>query len=439
MALRHPTPLARPVLIRSFRGGADASSADDGSEVVAPKLEELMNQLDLFMAQFQRLEEAVSSEAMPNFLGMKPKPADVAGRADRVAFKQAFHALSELHVTVRDRKAGSEFISPEPSLNLLKQLSLFVAEGADDVQVPVGPEMAAQLAALRKECLRKPKGTVARAMSELRDTLAALSAAHTALLQAVGLAGDAATAAAAEAAAYSTAAAASASLSREEITAKLNAVPTFALLNKDDEVVMMQNDDGTEACLWFIDPGEAEATLAAATAANPDVEGLHLGVSPLGMAFSTCGGWIHEEGASGKGGAPSAPAAANGGFDGELRLQGSSPIVNKLAPQLREQLHAQGLEAGGWQLPIFACDELQSPSAMPMFFSHADVSAAWELSGRLREDVPEQLTVMDLRLLVHQMETSDAFPWAVVQFLCSPAAAELAHKARAHALASRVD
>ena len=84
---------------------------------------------------------------------------------------------------------------------------------------------------------------------------------------------------------------AGAALTREEIIRKLNAVPTFCLLNADKSIVGMENPNGGEMCCWFLDPAEARAWLAAAVKENPDVRGLHLGVTPLGMAFAFTTVW----------------------------------------------------------------------------------------------------------------------------------------------------
>lgn len=80
-------------------------------------------------------------------------------------------------------------------------------------------------------------------------------------------------------------------LTREEIIRKLNAVPTFCILNADKSIVGMENPKGGEMCTWFLDPGEAKAWLVAAIRENPDVRGLHLGVTPLGIAFAFAAGW----------------------------------------------------------------------------------------------------------------------------------------------------
>jgi hypothetical protein len=62
-------------------------------------------------------------------------------------------------------------------------------------------------------------------------------------------------------------------------------VPTFCLLNKDGFAVTVKGEDGSPTCAWYTDPNEASAVLAAAIRDNPTVQGLHLGVAPLGVAF----------------------------------------------------------------------------------------------------------------------------------------------------------
>ena len=66
---------------------------------------------------------------------------------------------------------------------------------------------------------------------------------------------------------------------------------------------------------------------------------------------------------------------------------------------------------------------------LPVFLSRADLVKAWVVSGRRREDVPDNLTVMDLRVLVRQMQT-DQFAWSTVQFVGSEAAVELVKEAK---------
>lgn len=157
----------------------------------------------------------------------------------------------------------------------------------------------------------------------------------------------------------------------------------------------------------FTDPNDAKQVLKMGIEDQPD-GGIHLGVTPLGVAFAVCAGWTVGEGE--KRGVP-------------FKLQGSTAFVHEVAPMLREQLQAQGLEAGTWQLPLFCCDELESPNVLPVFLSRADLVETWVASGRKREDLPENLTVMDLRILVKQMQT-DSFAWSTVQFVGSSLAVE---------------
>ena len=41
-----------------------------------------------------------------------------------------------------------------------------------------------------------------------------------------------------------------AALSRKEIVEKLNAIPTFALLNRDKSVLAIEDGEGDECCSW---------------------------------------------------------------------------------------------------------------------------------------------------------------------------------------------
>ncbi|KAL1525129.1 hypothetical protein AB1Y20_020001 [Prymnesium parvum] len=202
-----------------------------------------------------------------------------------------------------------------------------------------------------------------------------------------------------------------AALSREEIVRKLNAVPTFCLANADKSIVGIENPKGGEMCCWFLDPAEARAWLATAIKENPDVRGLHLGVTPLGIAYSFAVEWAPVQ------------------FIGELRLQGNQAIVEQMAPKLCEQIRAQGMDPGPWQLPVFLCDELQSPDLLPVFFSRATLVEAWVESGRSKETVPANLSVIDLRVLVAQMQT-DAFSWRTLTFVGSADSVALVHEAK---------
>uniref|UniRef100_A0A7S0NWM0 Uncharacterized protein n=1 Tax=Calcidiscus leptoporus TaxID=127549 RepID=A0A7S0NWM0_9EUKA len=203
-----------------------------------------------------------------------------------------------------------------------------------------------------------------------------------------------------------------AALTKHEIIEKLNAVPTFCLLNSDQNIVAMVDPEGGEGevCLWFTDADDARRMLAVALEQNPDAL-LHLGVTPLGLAFALAERWAESP------------------FVGDMRLQGNRAVVASMGPMLREQLAAQGLPAGAWQLPLFCCDELSSARVMPVFLSRADLVAAWEASGRSKESLPANLAVIELKVFVAQMQT-DAFAWSSVAFVGSPRSVALVRQSK---------
>ena len=183
------------------------------------------------------------------------------------------------------------------------------------------------------------------------------------------------------ASAAASAAAAAAELSGDQIVEKLNQVPCFCLLNGADTMVGLKDpNDPTgqlEVCCWFTDANEAKQTLAACKAANPELStSLHIGVTPLGVAFAFASGW------------------ADCHFYGEKQLRGAQEALasgQDVVPLLRDQATSQGLEAPGWHVPVFSCDELQSPTVMPLFLSRKALAEAWVTSGRKLADIPPNL------------------------------------------------
>lgn len=210
---------------------------------------------------------------------------------------------------------------------------------------------------------------------------------------------------------------AKAALSRPEIIKKLNRVPSFCVLNGDSNIVAATGPDGSgEVTTWFTDAPLARGMVASAKQHNPEVAAdLHLGVTPLGLAFALSVKWMEST------------------FYGDLRLQTSDAVLRDMGPSLAQQVTAQGLEAGSWQLPTFCCDELSSDTVMPVFFDPADLTEAWVASGRSRESVPQNLAVIELRVLVAQMQT-DSFAWSTVEFVGSPKAAALVREAKTAAI-----
>ena len=151
------------------------------------------------------------------------------------------------------------------------------------------------------------------------------------------------------------------------------------------------------------------------------LSGLHLGVVPLGVAFTTCNGW-NDSGV--------AAESSSGSYIGQLVLQGSPAELRGMGEHLRKQLLAEGMEPGCWQLPVFVCDEMQTENLLPLFLSRADLTETWLESGRARESLPEEVAVMDLRVLVSKMRSQPGVPWNTATFLCSAQAAQLAEEAR---------
>lgn len=218
-------------------------------------------------------------------------------------------------------------------------------------------------------------------------------------------------------------------LTREEITAKLNGVPTFCIQNAEGGIVGMRGKDGKEAVCWFTDPAEARAILRLTKEANPTLEGLHLGCHGLGAAFTVCKGWGADD-------EQAAQATGSEPFGGEFRLQGPMQLIKELGPKLSEQLAEQGVDASAWTLPIFICAEMQSAQILPVFLSPADLEATWLRAGGSKDNVPERVTVMDIRTLIQQMQT-DTNPWQILQFVGSQAGVELAEEIQSERRADR--
>ena len=206
-------------------------------------------------------------------------------------------------------------------------------------------------------------------------------------------------------------------LTRDEIIEKLNAIPTFCILNGDEGVVAMKlADDAKPSVMWFLDPEEAQAVLGAAVKDKPDA-GLRLGCHGLGAVFEQCNGWGDAD--------AGATATAASGDQIQLKLMGPYGIVKEVAPKLQELMRNQGMDPGDWQCPVFMCDQLQSRRIVPVFFNPADLAKTWATAGRKAEELPENLTVMDVRMLVQNMLT-DSSPWELIQFVGSQEAVKLA-------------
>jgi len=214
-------------------------------------------------------------------------------------------------------------------------------------------------------------------------------------------------------------------LTKDEIIEKLNRVPTFAVVNNDGIVVPMTAADGSADVCWFLDPEEAKETLALTLTSHPEAEGhLRLACSPLGVVFEMCNGFPEAEA-----GQDAEEEGSPKYLGGTLRLVGpreSGSGSNEAA--LREQQKAQGIEPGAWVLATCCHDDFQTETIMPIFFSQDGFVAGWTRSGKPADSVPENLAVMDLRVLVKQMRDSDVFNWKIFTFVTTPAAYALAQE-----------
>ena len=214
-----------------------------------------------------------------------------------------------------------------------------------------------------------------------------------------------------------------AALTKEEIMQKLNGVPTFCVVNKDGGVVGMADaEGGKKSVCWFTDAEEARTILKVMSESNPEA-GLQLACHGLGGAFTQCNGWGDKKGE----GDGVKTASTPDGDDIELRLQGNHALCKSTGPKLKKLLEDNNLDSGCWQLPIFLCERLASPSIMPIFLHPRDLAAVWEKSGRKVEDLPKDVTVLDIRMLVQQMQTATN-PWKIFHIVGPKASIDLANE-----------
>lgn len=213
-------------------------------------------------------------------------------------------------------------------------------------------------------------------------------------------------------------------LTRDECTRKLNEVPTFCVTNEAGQVAMMRiMKDGlqtVQAVCFFTEAAEAQAALKAMTEAKPDGPALRLSFHGLGTAFGHCQGWEALE--------ADAEAGSSNGDDAsvapEMRLMGPYALVNHTQSALTEMLTAENIEPGCWTMPIFICDQLQSKSVYPCFLRPSDLKQVWMGAGRTEESLPEDIQVLDLRMLVKQMRTVEK-DWSRVHLVAPTEAVEL--------------
>lgn len=234
--------------------------------------------------------------------------------------------------------------------------------------------------------------------------------------------------------------AASLRLSHDEITAKLNRVPTFVITQGDGSIMSLPDTregspEGDEVCTWFTDAAEARYVFGRVHAANPELAELRLRVMGLGDAFEACGGW-------------SDTAQQRDSTESALRLRATAAFLEPIEAQLVEALEREGLGAGEWRLPVFIGEELAqaapapavaaaaggSDNAMtmlPVFLSPYELRDAYQARNVPKQAYAKGPKTMDLRSLVANMAAEPheyPNPWRAVEFVASRAAAELAQE-----------
>ena len=133
---------------------------------------------------------------------------------------------------------------------------------------------------------------------------------------------------------------------------------------------------------------------------------LTLAVTPLGTAFALSEGW------------QSTPSKL------PLRLHQNATVVAAVAEEL-------GASADAKAFPLFCCDELSSARVMPFFLSKKDLADTWAAAGRPADKLPQDLTVVLLRTLVHKMLTDadgGSVNWRTAMLVASQKGTELAQR-----------
>jgi len=195
----------------------------------------------------------------------------------------------------------------------------------------------------------------------------------------------------------------------QEACAKLDRIPTFCVMSESNGSKKFlplrfadedSKEPGPETCACFIDPREAHMTLLQAQKGAPDLS-LAVGVLSLGKALALAEGWAAAQGAA------------------PFSLRASLPLRKKFGPLLTRQLEQKKIKTF-WHLPVFLCQELQSPTVLPVFLDPDDVASTWRKTGRT-EPVPTRLTCLDLRLVVHEMlkslKEAEGVDWSNVRFV----------------------
>ena len=178
-------------------------------------------------------------------------------------------------------------------------------------------------------------------------------------------------------------------LDKLEVLAKLNEVPVFGVANAEQQMMAASDPEtGMPMITFHIDINEAQSSLAAVAATDPNVQ---LIIASLGSVLTMSGG-------------------------AQVRVRPSQREYN----ELRQSLGFSADDAGSTQLiPLFYSEKLNyedSPGsgklAQPLFFALHEFQEAWIASGQDAEVVSAEVRLTDVRTLAHKMEHDGSKDWA---------------------------
>ena len=165
--------------------------------------------------------------------------------------------------------------------------------------------------------------------------------------------------------------------------------------------------------VWYLDENDgAEALLARK---ETHAGQLALGCTPLGRAFGLSEGWVTPKGR----------------LPGPMKLQASSAMLKDVAgdiksadqifpPSLRKRFNKRTSPLPMWSFT----EPFDDGACMPFFFDRLSMAEYWlDRTGRPREELPKDLVLTDLRVLIVRMLTK-AEEWKKIKLVPSHASAE---------------
>lgn len=109
----------------------------------------------------------------------------------------------------------------------------------------------------------------------------------------------------------------------------------------------------------------------------------------------------------------------------DFEVEGLDTWDSNWRRQLQEPLEERGIKPGNWVLPIFLSEDFVREDVVPLFFCREEFESRWN-EFFPSQQVPENVVMMDLRLLVDRMLSDNDFDWSKMAFVSSPEAYLLA-------------